>query len=77
MPIQNLYEKHKYLQERLRILILQNSSEQEDYDESFLRELQTITRQMLSIKKQLKNHKDEVGRPVFPAFQNLTGLENL
>ena len=45
--------KYQQLRERLRILILQHRSEEMDYDEKFLRELLSISQQMLLLKKKL------------------------
>ncbi len=47
-------KEYQSLQERLRILILQHRSEEMDYDEAFLREVQLITRRLLRLKSLLK-----------------------
>lgn len=45
------------LNTQLRIMILQNVREEEEYDDRFLQEMNRITYQILKLKKSLKKEK--------------------
>ena len=50
------------LKTQLRIMILQNVREEEEYDERFLHEMNRITHQILELKSYMKNEKIGVSR---------------
>ncbi len=49
----SLLNKFKELQTRMRILILQNRSEIQEYDEEFLQQIHDISARLLRLKKQM------------------------
>ncbi len=55
MTLSNLFEEYGTLQERLRVLILQHRSEEMDYDDYFLQEMQSISRKLLELKRQMRS----------------------
>ncbi|RLD15863.1 hypothetical protein DRI50_03270 [candidate division KSB1 bacterium] len=71
MQASSLLEEYGILQERLRILILQHRSEEMDYDDHFLQEMQAISRQLLTLKKQIRSAK--AGPFVLPVNKKNTG----
>ncbi len=58
MATANLFEEYGMLQERLRVLILQHRSEEMDYDDYFLQEMQSISRKLLNLKRQMRAAKN-------------------
>lgn len=65
-------KEYQSLQERLRILILQHRSEEMDYDEAFLREVQLITKRLLRLKSLLKESTRSEAF-IFPLEKQKTG----
>ena len=59
MIMASLYEEYGMLQERLRVLILQHRSEEMDYDDFFLQEMQSISRKLLELKRQMRSVKKQ------------------
>ena len=57
MQASTLFEEYGMLQERLRVLILQHRSEEMDYDDRFLKEVQMISQKLLDLKRQMRNSK--------------------
>ncbi len=54
MQVQTLFEEYGMLRERLRVLILQHRSEEMDYDDRFLQEMQLISQKMLALKRKMR-----------------------
>ena len=67
----SIFKEHQQLQERLRILILRHRSEEMDYDESFLNEMQSVSRRLLELKRQLSLGKGS--KFIFPLKEKNTG----
>ncbi len=55
-------EKLDELNNQLRIIILQNVREEEEYDDRFLQEMNRITYQILELKKSLKKERKDLNR---------------
>ncbi len=59
MATSSLFEEYGMLQEQLRVLILQYRSEEMDYDERFLQEVQSIAQKLLRLKQRLRSAKGQ------------------
>ena len=60
MDLKILQKQLDELNHRLRIIILQNACQENDYDEDFLSELNQVTRQILGLKRILKKQADNI-----------------
>ena len=57
MQITLINEQLSDLNNQLRIMILQNVREEEEYDDRFLRKMNHITKQIIDLKQSLKKEK--------------------
>ena len=71
MKVNELYDKLERLNQRLRILILQNSRQGSIYDSEFLLEVHGLSREILRLKHVLgKSISREANRPSVELIDN-------